>query len=132
MSFEQQIKERHAFEDRLQQFLFAASIMTDREIELTLGRLADALSSGVSTDRALFNGRVLKTYYDMRRSGAKRHRHLKRMFLTSLPGLPPLPVEDLISFSEYVADGMAKFDLVVPTDDMGVEILRELVVRLAP
>ena len=132
MSFEQQIKEKHAFEDRLQQFLFVASIMTDREIELTLARLADALSSGVSTNRALFNGRVLKTYYDMRRSGAKRHRQLKRMFLTSLPGLPPLPAEGQISFSEYVADGLAKFDLLVPANDMTVEILHEFLARLAP
>jgi len=79
MSVEEAIRERHAFEDRLRRFLELVSWMDDRELEIALGRLADMLDSDPNRQLQIrVRGEVLKTYFDLRRSGAKKQSSIKR------------------------------------------------------
>ncbi|MGN6280352.1 hypothetical protein [Frateuria sp.] len=113
MSVEQAVRKHHAFQDRLRFFLMAAAVMTDREIELALARMADGLPTTIDPDRLLFNGQVLKAYYDLRRSGQAKHRAFKRMAFKSVPGIPPWPSK-AITFTEHMVKGVSEFQLLVP------------------
>jgi len=72
MSVEKAIREKHAFRDRLLKFLSTAEIMTNDEIEIALGRLADVLHDTKNEDEQL-NLRLklagLKVYFDLRMVG---------------------------------------------------------------
>ncbi len=87
MSVENAIRERHAFRDRLREFLDIPMAMTDDEIELGLGRLVDLLGQTDDRDEQLnlrLKGNALKIYFDLRGVGeasqviAKRNELAKR------------------------------------------------------
>lgn len=79
MSIEQAVKARHEFEDRVREFLQLASLLTDRELELALGRLLDMIS-GRNTEQfhVQLRGEILKHYYDLRKQGLRRQRRFTR------------------------------------------------------
>jgi hypothetical protein len=79
MDIEQVVKARHDFEDRLKVFLKLASLLTDRELEIALGRLADMLASRHSEQLHIqLKGQVLKSYYDLRKQGVRKQRKMAR------------------------------------------------------
>lgn len=72
MSVERSIREKHALRDRLRAFLLIAAVMTDDEVELGLGRLADLLNAAENDREALdirLRGAALKIYFDLRKAG---------------------------------------------------------------
>jgi hypothetical protein len=87
MTIEDAIRERHAFEERLKEFLKLTSAMSDRELEIALARLADMLQQKGDDERAAFSirlkGEVTKLYYDLRLSRNKRPSRLQRIAVTS-------------------------------------------------
>jgi hypothetical protein len=79
MDTEQAIRERHRFQDRVTEFLKLASRMTERELELALGRLLDMLEADPSQSlQVQIKGDVLRQYYDLRRQGERKQRTLAR------------------------------------------------------
>lgn len=82
MSVEKAIREKHAFRERLKDFLSIAVVMTKDEIEIGLGRLVDLLNEAedeTEKRNTEIKGAVLNWYFDLRESGiagqnAKRRR----------------------------------------------------------
>ena len=84
MSIEQLVREKHAFRERLKEFLALAGAMTNDELEIALGRLADMLTmsqDGHEKEDARTKGAALKYYFDLRIAGEKSQASLKRTFM---------------------------------------------------
>jgi len=90
MNFEETIKAKHVFEDRLREFLDLASVMTDRELEIALARLADVIPQQTEARRlqSLFKGKLLNEYLKLRRSGGKEHKKFRRLLGPDWKTLP--------------------------------------------
>jgi hypothetical protein len=79
INIEHAIREYHTFEDKMKKFLDLASVMTERELELALGRLADILvTQGDNNIHVRARGEILKIYYDLRKKGQKKYRSVRR------------------------------------------------------
>lgn len=79
MNIEQAVKARHEFEDRVKKFLELASLLTDRELEISLGRLADMLNTRQKEQHHVqIKGEILKNYYDLRKHGLRKQRKFAR------------------------------------------------------
>lgn len=84
MSIEKLVREKHAFRERLKEFLAIAGAMTTDELEIALGRLADMLSTAQDNnfrENICVKGVSLKVYFDLRVSGEKSQSKLKRLAL---------------------------------------------------
>ena len=83
MSVEKAVREKHAFRDRLREFLEIAAIMTNDEIEIAMGRLVDLINNLNDEDAILncrYKGTALKCYFDLRLAGGAKHNRWKRHF----------------------------------------------------
>lgn len=72
MSVEKAVREKHAFRGRLLEFLSIASLLTNDEIEIALGRLVDMLEAAEDEHQKLdirVKGTALKLYFDLRQAG---------------------------------------------------------------
>ena len=87
MNTEEAIRERHAFEDNVKRFLDLASAMSDRELEIALARLVDMLKGKKENAIQIqVRGEILNFYFDLRRSGTKTQKKLRRnAFLEEYP-----------------------------------------------
>ena len=112
MSIEQAVRERHAFEDRLTNFLTLASIMADREIELALSRLADMLANMGDNTHVKFRGLVLKSYFDLRRKNIRQQRVFKRIFFPNVTGMPPFDHRIDKDQADHFVRSIANFTLL--------------------
>ena len=85
MSIEQEVLVRHKFEDVVKKFLDLASLLTDRELEISLGRLVDTLNTQLTTERThtQIKGEILKLYYDLRKQGVRKQRKVARWWYTN-------------------------------------------------
>ena len=84
MSIENLVREKHAFRERLKEFLSIAGAMTTDELEIALGRLADMLSTAqncAQEDNIRVKGATLKVYFDLRVAGEKTQSNFKRLAL---------------------------------------------------
>jgi hypothetical protein len=101
VNVEETIRARHAFEDNVRFLLTVAALMSDREVEIALGRLADSVrETDEGSLQKLTAGEVLHAYLALRRTGAKRQRKLRRAVGWFPAGMPEsLPVE---SVEEYL------------------------------
>ena len=137
MSIEQAMRERHAFEDRLRNFLILASIMTDREVEIALSRLVDMAAHMGAPPQVVFKGKVLASYLDIRRQNRRAHRPLKRALFRRLPGMPLFDGRIDQSNPDYWIRSIANFTLLAeyqlapPAANNGQEI-DETILLLAP
>ena len=113
MSYEQAVRERHAFEDRIRNFLNLASVMTDRELELALSRLADMLTHMGDQPHVRIRGEVVKQYLGLRRVGQRKERALKRMFFKPVPGMVAHDPRIETNSSDYYVRCIANFPLLV-------------------
>jgi hypothetical protein len=103
MNFEETIRAKHAFEDRVHEFLDLASVMTEREIEIVLARLADALPGQTDAGRlqSLLKGKLLSTYLELRKTGEKtQRRKFRRLFGPEWKSLPQWKARE--RFNDYV------------------------------
>ena len=91
MSQEVVAQARHAFQDRLRTFLRLLSVMTDRELELAHGRLADVLERTKSPEAQVRND-VMSRYVNFRKSGERKERKLRRVLFN--PAGPLVPAHD--------------------------------------
>lgn len=113
MSIEQVVRERHAFEDRMRNFLTIASVMTDREIELALSRLADMLTHMGGAPHVKIRGQALKQYFDLRRAKQRQERFFKRLMFKPLPGMPPYDQRIDQDQSSYLIRSTANYPLLL-------------------
>lgn len=113
MSIEQAVRERHAFEDRLKNFLILASILTDRELEISLSRLADMAKNMGEAPEILLRGQVLMSYCELRRRGTRRHRAFKRVVFTNVPGMLPFDGRIDSGPSDHYIRATANFPLLI-------------------
>ncbi len=84
MSIEKMVRDKHAFRERLKEFLAIAGAMTTDELEIALGRLADMLSTAQNDsqeENIRLKGSALKVYFDLRVAGEKTQSKLKRLAL---------------------------------------------------
>jgi hypothetical protein len=71
------VRQKHAAEQTLKEYLLFLSTMSNEEIEIAMGRLADILSDSSDVEVVSFmslKGRVLKIYLDLRLSGLKKQK----------------------------------------------------------
>ena len=113
MSYEQAVRERHAFEDRLGNFLSLASILTSRELEVALSRLADMLTNMGDQPHVRFRGEVLKHYLDLRKAGQKQERAFKRMFFKPVNGMPAFDGRIDQNPTDWYVRSIANFPLLL-------------------
>jgi hypothetical protein len=111
-SVEEAIRKRHAFEDRVKIFLEMASIMTNREIEVALGRLADIFTTDEIPAHVQIRGEILKLYYDLRLGGIRKYRSFKRQWSPSVPGLPPADYKAHRTLSDHLISSLVTFRLL--------------------
>jgi len=113
MSIEQAVRERHAFEDRMRNFLTLASVMTNREIELALSRLADMFTHMGGAPHVHIRGQVLKQYFNLRLANQRQERFLKRILFKPLPGIPPYDQRIDQDQSSYLIRSAANYPLLL-------------------
>lgn len=113
MSYEQAVRERHAFEDRLRNFLDIASVLNARELEVALSRLADMLTHMGDVPAVRLRGEVLKGYMELRAAGQRRERTMKRMFFQAVPGMPAFDKRIDQNMSDWLVRSIANFQLLV-------------------
>lgn len=111
MSIEKAVRERHEFEDRMRRFISLASVMTNREIELSLSRIADMSHHMEGDLQVIFRGQLLNAYYRLRVSGARRMRLMKRLFFSPVPGMPAKNRRIDSSISDYWIRSISNFDI---------------------
>lgn len=90
MSIEDQIRDKQNFEYNLKLYLKLALALTNNEIEIVLGRLADMLTNTKSDSRRKsikFTGDVLKFYYDLRISGERKQSKAQRISINVKSGV---------------------------------------------
>ena len=112
MSIEEQIREKQSFEHNLKLFLKLASGLSDNEIEIVLGRLADKIANSENDSHGKhvqFTGDILKLYYDLRISGAKKQSKARRIGLINKYGISPDS-----SFKERLISELANSILTPP------------------
>ena len=113
MNMEDAVRERHAFEDRVKRFLDLASLMTDRELEIALGRLVDLLKTrSKQRQHVQVRGEILNSYYDLRRRGVKKQRKLKRALIVHPDGLFLLKRDRDQAVSDYLIGSAVTFQLL--------------------
>ena len=82
MGYEQSVREKHKFEKAVRDFFKYASVMTDEEIELCMGRIADKITSSDSASikqHLSIKGALLKKYLECRLLGLIKQSRLKRV-----------------------------------------------------
>lgn len=137
MSYEQAIRERHAFEDRLRNFLTLASVMTARELEIALSRLADMLVHMGDIPQVRLRGEVLRHYMELRANGVRRERAIKRLMYRRCAEMPPFDPRIDRSESDWYVRAMANFRLleegqIAPPTGAATSTLEETMLLLAP
>ena len=60
MGYEQSVREKHKFEKAVRDFFKYASVMTDEEIELCTGRIADRITSSDSESIKMNINQIIK------------------------------------------------------------------------
>lgn len=81
MKVEELVRQKHAAEQALKEYLRFVSTMSCEEIELAMGRLADMLSEPYDADSLaliFLKGSILKVYLDLRVSGEKKQKSRQR------------------------------------------------------
>lgn len=101
-TIESEVRDRHELEDRLAHFLALASAMTDRELEIALARLADRVQRRAKSNEENIRakGMVLKCYYSLRVSHAKRQSMLQRA--RAAIGLGPVGERLIQKVTDYI------------------------------
>jgi hypothetical protein len=113
MSYEQLVRERHAFEDRLRNYLHLLSVLNARELEVALSRLADMLTHMGDVPAVRIRGEVLKRYMELRAVGERRERPMKRMFFRAVAGMPPFDGRIDKYSGDWIIRSVANFPLLV-------------------
>lgn len=137
MNMEGAVRERHAFDDRVKQFLDLASMMTERELEIAIGKLVDVLNTQPQQQHHIqIRGEILNSYYSLRRRGIKKQRNkLKRALFSNFhDGLPPWETETL---SDYLARCATTYPLLSdrqksPPPSKTQQPIEEIVILLSP
>lgn len=81
MSYEKAIRQKHAFQDSLEYFLKLIALMSNRELEITAARLADALSSEKqlkNPDSKRLAGQLVHYTLKMRANGEAKQKGFQR------------------------------------------------------
>lgn len=137
MSIEQVVRARHEFEDRLTNFLVLASIMTDREIEIALSRLADMAKHMGESPEVMLRGHVLARYFELRRKNRRPQRAFKRVIFFGVSGMPKYDSRIDRSPSDHYVRSIANFTLLVdgqiaPPNAADGQEIDETILLLAP
>lgn len=111
MSQELMAKARHAFEDRLQQFLVLLSVLSEREMDLVEGRLSDMIAHE-NSPLIEVRANALRAYRELRRTGVRRERRFKRIFYTPYGYAPPRSKEINENPSMYCVRCAANFPIL--------------------